>query len=42
MRPPSRDVVTGFVVMGTTIAIIVVLFLAFVEGTGNGMRHIPW
>ncbi|WP_267970499.1 hypothetical protein [Streptacidiphilus albus] len=41
MRRPSRDLVTGFVVLGTTIIVIAGLFLVYVDGMRNGMQHLP-
>ena len=41
MRKPSRNTVTGFVVMGVTLAIILGLFLAFVAGMRHGMSTVP-
>ncbi len=41
MRRPSRDFITGFVVMGTTIIVIVAMFLVYVDGLRNGMSHMP-
>jgi hypothetical protein len=42
MQRPSRNTVTGFVVMGVTLAIILGLFLAFLADMRHGMSKIPF
>ncbi|TDT97519.1 hypothetical protein EDD99_5665 [Streptomyces sp. 846.5] len=42
MQRPSRNAVTGFVVMGVTLAVILGLFLAFVAGMRHGVSKVPF
>lgn len=42
MQRPSRNTITGFVVMGVTLAIILGLFLALVTGMRHGMSKVPF